>query len=49
MQVYEVTLGKGGSGTIKLQLPAQSPAQAKSIAEHQYPGYTAQSTRAVFG
>lgn len=49
MQTYEVTLGKGGSGTIKIPVKAQTPAEAKAIAEHQYPGYRAQSARATFG
>lgn len=49
MQTYEVTLGKGGSGTIKIPVQAQTPDQAKKIAEHQYPDYRAQSARAVFG
>ena len=48
MQMYEVTIGKGGSGTMKVQIPAQTPDEAKKIAEYQYPGYRVQSTRRVY-
>lgn len=48
MQLYEVTIGKGGSGTFKLQIHAQTPDQARTIAESQYPGYRAQAVRAVY-
>lgn len=47
MQMYEVTIGKGGSGTMKVQIPAQTPDEARRMAEHQYPGYNAQAVKPV--
>lgn len=48
MRTFEVTLGKGGSGTMKVEIKAASPDEARRIAEHQYPGYNAQSVRNVY-
>ena len=48
MREYEVTLGKGGSGTFKIRVHAQSPDDARRIAEAQYAGYNAQSVRNVY-
>lgn len=47
MRKYEVTLGKGGSGTFKIEVNAASPDEARRIAENQYPGYNAQAVRNV--
>jgi hypothetical protein len=49
MQVYVVTLGKagGGAGTFKATIPAATPAEARTLATHQYPGYVAHSVKAV--
>lgn len=47
MQLFEVTLGKGGSGTFKLPINAQTPDEARRIAEGQYPGYNAQAVKTV--
>lgn len=47
MNSYEVTLGKGGSPTFKIELRAATPDEARRIAQHQYPGYKAQAVRNV--
>ena len=47
MSTFEVTLGKGGSGTFKITVNTQTPDDARFIAESQYPGYTAQAVRNV--
>ena len=49
MAKYEVTLGKGGSGTFKTELHASTPDEARKAAEHQNPGYTAQAVRRMPG
>lgn len=48
MQEYEVTLGKGGSGTFSVFIHASTPDQARRSAEAQNPGCRAQSCRAVY-
>ena len=46
MAKYEVTLGKGGSGTFKTELHASTPDEARKAAEHQN---TAQAVRRMPG
>ncbi len=48
MRKYEVTLGKGNSGKFKIEVYAQSPDDARRIAEAQYFGYNAQSVKTVY-
>jgi hypothetical protein len=50
MQTYNVTIGRpgGGSGSFKIPVTAQTPDEARRIAEHQYPGYRAQSVQTVY-
>ena len=48
MRTFAVTLGKGGSGTFTIEINAATPDEARRIAEHQYPGYRAQSVRNVY-
>ena len=48
MREYEVTLGKGGSGTFKIRVFASSPDAARDTAERQYPEYNAQSVRTIY-
>lgn len=48
MRTFDVTLGKGGSGTMTIEVRAATPDEARRIAEHMYPGYRAQSVRNVY-
>ena len=45
MARYEVKMGRpgGGSGTFVVTLHASTPDEARRMAEHQNPGYKAQS------
>jgi hypothetical protein len=47
MVAYEVTMGRhgGGGGVFRAVIHAATPDMARHIAEHQYPGYSAQSVR----
>lgn len=45
MRLWTVTLGKGGSGTISIDVYAATPDEARENAKHMYPGYRAQSCR----
>lgn len=47
MQLFEVTMGKGGSGTFKVQVNAQSPDGARRAAEAQNPEFKAQAVKPV--
>jgi len=45
MRLWKVTLGKGGSGTFSIEINAATPDEARRNAEHQNPGYRAQSCK----
>ena len=45
MARWEVTMGRGGSGTFKVQVHAGTPDEARRAAEAQNPGYNAQAVR----
>lgn len=47
MTTYIVTLGKGGSGTMKVTIPAATPDEARRTAEAQFPGYNAQAVKSA--
>lgn len=48
MRKFSVKLGKGGSGVFEIEVNAQTPDEARRIAEAQYPGYRAQAVRQIF-
>lgn len=48
MQLYQVKLGKGGSGVFWLDIRAATPDEARNTAKQQYPNYRVQSVRAVY-
>ena len=45
MASWEVTMGRGGSGTFKVVVHAGTPDEARRAAEAQNPGYNAQAVR----
>ena len=48
MAKFEVSLGRGGSSTFKVQVNAATPDEARKVAEHQNPSYVAQAVRQVY-
>lgn len=48
MASWEVTMGRGGSGTFKVVVYASTPDEARRTAEAQSPEYNAQAVRRLY-
>jgi hypothetical protein len=48
MASWEVTMGRGGSGTFKVVVHASTPDEARRVAEAQNHGYNAQAVRRLY-
>ena len=48
MASWEVTMGRGGSGTFKVVVNASTPDEARRTAQAQNPEYKAQAVRRLY-